>query len=182
MKQIILWLFFLCLFQIAALSQAKSKAKKHVAAVVPTKKTKQQTVSSNSAAITLNSTGTNSAKAGNSNTLLITDPILTTMEARANGSNVDFGKSPIVGMSKHAYGFAKGHISLMSTGSTTFGTQTGSGAVGTGTSLGTFGSVGPAPNANGKSPYAGINMWGNAMNMTILNGDSLSRFTPAKKH
>lgn len=84
-------------------------------------------------------------------------------------------------MPKRAYGFANGHIILNTTGAVTSGTQTGSGAVGTGTSLATFGSIGAPMNVNGKSPYAGINMWGNAMNMQVIRRDSSVRLTPAKK-
>lgn len=123
--------------------------------------------------VTLATTASHTAKATTNtlsvlkNTYSISDPILTTLKARANDANIRFNKSGIVGMPKSAYGFANGHIVLRTTGAVTFGTQTGSGAVGTGTSLATFGSVGAPMNVNGKSPYAGINMWGNAMNMEI---------------
>lgn len=129
----------------------------------------------------------NPAKA-NTNTLsvlknnyTVTDPILTTLDARANGANIRFNKSGIVGMPKRAYGFANGHILFNTTGAVTSGTQTGSGAVGTGTSLATFGSIGAPMNVNGKSPYAGINMWGNAMNMQMIRRDSSVRLSPTKK-
>lgn len=139
--------------------------------------------SSIGSATTLSSTGSYPAKANtlsivNSN-FTIADPILTTLDARANGANISIGKSGIVGMPKRAYGFANGRLLLHSTSATTFGTQTGSGAVGTGTSLGTFGSNGPAMSVNGKSPFAGINMWGNARNMNIQS-DSV-RAVPLKK-
>ena len=132
---------------------------------------------------TLSSTGSYPAKSKtlsvvNSN-FTIADPILTTLDARANGANISIGKSGIVGMPKRAYGFANGRLLLHSTSATTFGTQTGSGGVGTGTSLGTFGSNGPAMSVNGKSPFAGINMWGNARNMNIP-GDSV-RTAPRTK-
>lgn len=83
-------------------------------------------------------------------------------------------------MPKRAYGFANGKIIFNTNGAVTSGTQTGSGAVGTGTSLATFGSIGPPMNVNGKSPYAGINMWGNAMNINITGRDSSARLTPSK--
>lgn len=137
--------------------------------------------------VTLNTTTSNPAKA-NTNTLSVlnnnytlTDPILTTLDTRANGANIRFNKSGIIGMPKRAYGFANGHIMLKSTGAVTSGTQTGSGAVGTGTSLATFGSIGAPMNVNGKSPYAGINMWGNAMNMQVTRRDSSVRLDPRKK-
>lgn len=135
----------------------------------------------------LNSVGNYSAKT-NTNTLsvlknnyTVSDPILTTLDARANGANIQFNNSGIVGMPKRAYGFANGHILLTTTGAVTSGTQTGSGAVGTGSSLATFGSVGSSMNVNGKSPYAGINMWGNAMNMRITGRDSTVRLNALKK-
>jgi hypothetical protein len=69
----------------------------------------------------LNSVGNYPAKA-NTNTLpmpttnyMVADPILTTLSARANGANIRFNNSGIVGMPKSAYGFANGHISLKTT-------------------------------------------------------------------
>jgi hypothetical protein len=173
-----------------ALSQTKTKKSKSKqqthSKVVQSKKANKASVNSPNT-VTLNSVANYPAKANVSNATLstnrltIADPILTTLNARANGANVPISKSGIVGMPKRAYGFANGHISLMSTGATTAGTQTGSGVVGTGSSLGTFGSNGPAMEVNGKSPYAGINMWGNAMNMKIIKSDSAVRLTPLKK-
>jgi len=110
----------------------------------------------------------------------VPDPILRKRDQRARGANIRFNNSGIVGMPKRAYGFANGHISLATTGAVTSGTQTGSGAVGTGTSLATFGRIGPSMNVNGKSAYAGINMWGNARNMMITGIDSSVRLTPLK--
>jgi hypothetical protein len=133
----------------------------------------------------LNTTASYPAKANTlsvlKNNYTVTDPILTTLNARANGANIRFNKSGIVGMPKSAYGFADGHIVLRTTGAVTSGTQTGSGAVATGSSLATFGSVGAPMNVNGKSPYAGINMWGNAMNMEVIRRDSSVRLAPIKK-
>lgn len=117
-----------------------------------------------------------------STTYQIGDPLLLTLDARANGSDIRINNSGIVGMPKRAYGFANGKLMLRSNGATTFGTQTGSGAVGTGTSLGTFGSNGPAMGLNGKSPYAGMNMWGNARNLNIARTDSAVRLAPLKKY
>lgn len=115
------------------------------------------------------------------NNYTVSDPILTTLSARANGANLRFNNSGIVGMPKRAYGFANGHIALKTSGSVTSGTETGSGGVATGTSLATFGSVGEPMNVNGKSPYSGINMWGNAMNMRISHTDSSVRMPRMKK-
>jgi len=154
---------------------------------------RSKTVSANKATanppgtISLNSIGSYPAKTTTStlsvlkNNYTVSDPILTTLDARANGANIQFNNSGIVGMPKRAYGFANGHILLTTTGAVTSGTQTGSGVVGTGSSLATFGSVGSSMNVNGKSPYAGINMWGNAMNMRITGKDSTVRLNALKK-
>jgi hypothetical protein len=181
------------LLLINATTEAQTKSTK-----AKTKSIQSKTLSKNKAAdkttasagnntVTLNTNTSYPAKANRSilfspqATYPVTDPILTTLHRRANGANIPFNKSGIVGMPKRAYGFANGRITLATTGAVTFGTQTGSGAVGTGTSLATFGSIGAPMNVNGKSPYAGINMWGNAMNMTIINRDSSVRLTPLKK-
>jgi hypothetical protein len=128
------------------------------------------------------SSSSNEARAGASNSqsaaqLSISDPTINALNARANGNPVMVSSSGIVGMSKHAYGFANGHLTLYSSGATSTGTSTGSGAVGTGTSLGNIGASGPGMAINGKSPYAGSNMWGNATRMTVRYGDSTVRVT-----
>lgn len=152
---------------------------------VSSNKTSNPKPDSSPNATMLNTTVSYPAKANSlpvlKNNYTIADPILTTLHARAGGANIQFNKSGIVGMPKSAYGFANGHLSLNTTGAVTSGTQTGSGAVGTGTSLATFGSVGSPMNVNGKSPYAGLNMWGNAMNMKILRRDSSVRLAPADR-
>jgi len=164
--------------------KAKNKQTVHSKTVSPNKTDKEVNPSNS---VTLNTTTSYPAKANTNslsvlkNNYTVTDPILTTLNARANGANIQFNKSGIVGMPKRAYGFANGHILLNTSGSVTSGTQTGSGTVGTGTSLATFGSIGAPMNVNGKSPYAGINMWGNAMNMNITNRDSTVRLAPMKK-
>jgi hypothetical protein len=184
MKTMFLCAGILLLFGGAAMAQAKSKQLTG-SRTVPPKAMSQNKNSSNT--VSLQSTGSYPAKVNTSSVLVTTnqytvrDPILTTLDARAKGANVSLGKSGIVGMPKRAYGFANGKLLLQSTSATTSGTQTGSGAVGTGTSQGTFGSNGPAMNVNGKSPYAGINMWGNARNMPILRSDSSVRLTPINK-
>ena len=184
----------LLLISITAQSQTKTKKAKTKQTVhsktvstnkATEKKTNKSTVDSSNT-ITLTSTTGYPAKANTNvlsslkNNYSVTDPILTTLDARAKGADIKFNNSGIVGMPKRAYGFANGHIVLGTSGAVTSGTQTGSGAVGTGTSLATFGSIGTSMNVNGKSPYAGINMWGNAMNMTDTRRDSSVRLTPLK--
>ena len=189
MKQMFLCAGIFLLISTAAQSQqTKSKSKIKKATHAKTASAKETASNSNNSpsTVTLNTTGSYSAKTNATalpslnNNYMITDPILATLNARANGANIQFNKSGIVGMPKRAYGFANGHITLATTGAVTSGTQTGSGAVSTGSSLATFGSIGAPMNVNGKSSYAGINMWGNAMNMEILRTDSSMRFTPAK--
>jgi hypothetical protein len=170
-------------------SQASSKKMKqavHSKAVSANKKKRPSTKSSTS--VIINTTSSHPAKA-NALTLspsqkeyAIADPIVTTLNARANGENIQFNKSGIVGMPKHAYGFANGHVTLHTTGSVTAGTETGSGSVGTGSSLATYGSIGAPMNVNGKSPFAGVYMWGNAMNMLIAKTDSLAQRWQIKNH
>jgi len=63
---------------------------------------------------------------------------------------------------KNAYGFHNGRLLFRTTGATSSGTITGSGVVGTGSSLGNIGSTGSGIGLNGKTPNAGSAMWGNA--------------------
>jgi hypothetical protein len=188
MKRIFWCAGILLLINATTLGQAKSRTKQTVQSKTVSKnKANAKAISTPGNTITLNITSSHPAKANRSILIspqtiyTISDPILTTFNKRASGANIPFNKSGIVGMPKRAYGFANGHIILTTTGSVTSGTQTGSGAVGTGTSLATFGSVGAPMNVNGKSPYAGMNMWGNAMNMTITPRDSSVRLVPLKK-
>jgi len=186
MKRMISCALIFLLVNTSALPQTKSKNKATNQQQGKTILTKQE-ANSASNTLTLNSSSAYSAKANTTNLstwkndYAISDPVLSTLRARASGANIQFNHSGIVGMPKRAYGFANGHLVLNSTGAVTSGTQTGSGSVGTGTSLATFGSVGAPMNVNGKSPYAGINMWGNAMNMTVTQPDSFVRLTPRKK-
>jgi hypothetical protein len=70
-----------------------------------------------------------------------------------------------IGISKHAYGYRNGRLLLRTSGATSSGTITGSGAVGTGSSLGNIGSTGAGIGLNGKTPDAGSGMWGNSRNL-----------------
>lgn len=110
----------------------------------------------------------------------VEDPILRSFNEKTKGEDVRMGSSGIAGMPRRAYGFANGKILLYSTGSTSSGGNTGNATVGTGSGLGSIGSSGPLMGINGKSPYAGSAMWGNARNMTITRGDSSVRL-PVKK-
>lgn len=189
MKRIFWCAGILLLIDATAVAQTKSKKTKQAAQskAVSQNKAGDKSASNSGNTIKLDATTSYPAKVNTSilvspqNTFTVTDPILTILDKRASGANIPFKKSGIVGMPKRAYGFVNGRISLTTTGAVTSGTQTGSGSVGTGTSMATFGSVGAPMNVNGKSPYAGINMWGNAMNMTITRRDSSVRLTPLNK-
>lgn len=87
--------------------------------------------------------------------LQISDTIVTTMKAKAQGAQVDFNGRKMIGVPRGTYGFANGRLLLYSNASTSSGTTTGSGSVGTGSSPAGVGSFGPTTGTNGKSPYAG---------------------------
>lgn len=188
MKKIILFSGILILSTITVHSQiTKKKASKkaETAEASPVKTASNKKLIKASHPVALGSTNSYSAKSNAPSTplrLTISDPILRSLNRRADGADIKINKSGIVGMPRSAYGFANGHLTLSTSGSTTSGTQTGSGLVGTGTSLGTFGSAGPALQVNGKSPFAGVNMWGNAMNLNVIRLDSTSRLSPNKRH
>lgn len=170
---------------------SKAQTKQTSKTKTPSAKAKTQTKAKTNAKKTDNSnttalTSVNAfqAKANTNSTqsnFIIGDPIVLALDARAAGADIKISKSGIVGMPKRAYGFANGRLFFGTTSSVTSGTQTGSGGVGTGTSLGTFGSISPVMGVNGKSPYAGSSMWGNATNLPIGRGDSAIRRNSAKQ-
>ncbi len=110
----------------------------------------------------------------------ISDPTIRAMNMRGNGNDAVLGPVGIPGVSRRANGFANGRLLLRPTAATSSGSIQGSGLVGTGSSLGTPGSNGPFMGVNGKSPYAGLSMWGNARNLPVIRGDSAVR-RPGKK-
>lgn len=127
-------------------------------------------------AVVLSTTNSYSAKTSSpvltNKKLSISDPTILALNARANGSDIKISNSGIVGMPKRAYGFGNGKLSFNSTAATSSGTITGSGIVGTGSSLGSIGSYGPGTGLNGKSPQAGSAMWGNATGLLIKEKNS----------
>lgn len=180
---------FLCLtalfFVLSAMSQTKTTTKKKTQSPGNTQQKKNTQRSPNFNTVTLTSESTDPAKNTSMNmqvhNLRISDPILNALDARAAGADIRINKSGIVGMPKRAFGIANGKIYLGTTGSVTSGTQTGSGSVGTGTGLGTFGSSSSVMGVNGKSPYAGLSMWGNATNISVGRGDSSVRMNSTKQ-
>ena len=125
----------------------------------------------NGSTTVLTATNNYSAKSGSpvllNKKFSISDPTIVALNARANGADIKISNSGVVGMPKRAYGFANGKLSFNSTAATSSGTITGSGTVGTGSSLGSIGSYGPGTALNGKSPDAGSAMWGNATGLIV---------------
>lgn len=91
--------------------------------------------------------------------LYISDPTVLTLDARAN--NLETGKihRPIIGVPTLRYGTAHGHLLFYNTSATSSGSFTGTGNVGTGTSIGNVGMGGMALGVNGKNPYAESGIW-----------------------
>jgi hypothetical protein len=118
--------------------------------------------SDTSDAVILSSSSTANALSGTSasNQFTITDPVTNILNAKANGAQIDVGKSGIMGMPKRAFGFANGHLTLKPNSSTTSGTINGDGSVGTGSFAGSAGTGSMVPGVNGKNPYAGVDIWG----------------------
>jgi hypothetical protein len=90
----------------------------------------------------------------------IADPIVRTLNERANGASTTIDFKDFMGVGRGTYGVANGHILLRPNGATTSGGITGSGAVGTGSTPGGIGIHGASLGVNGKNPYAGPAMWG----------------------
>ena len=128
--------------------------------------------------VRLNSTGTYFAKVDSFSIreqYRISDPLIRTMNINANGGDLQISNSGIAGMPKRAYGFANGRLWLVNTSATSSGTITGNASIGSGSTLGSLGSKGPHLGINGKSPYSGSNMWGNARGMVLANPDASIR-------
>ena len=132
--------------------------------------------SGNSAVITLNSFSAYEARMGNPAmgpqvNFIISDPLIHTLNIRAKGIEPEIKDVEILGMPKGAYGYAHGKLRVFPSSTTSSGTITGMGTVGTGSSPGTMGSTGLRSGANGKSPYAGLGMWGNSRGLRIEKSD-----------
>lgn len=187
MKRMFLCVWILFLINTIADSQTQSgQTSKRNGKRTQTRNTAKNNLQSSFNTTTLNSTSAYPAKTNLNapslmNNYFVSDPIIRALDARANGANIKITQSGIVGMPKRAYGFANGHVTLKTTGAITSGTQTGSGSVATGTSLGTFGSTGPAMEVNGKSPYAGTIMWGNALNMHLPRFDTTIKYNSPRR-
>ena len=157
----------------ASAQERKNKINIQPGKTIVTKKSKINTVKHKiiESPVLLTSTNNYMAKSAIplplSNNFSISDPTIVALNARANGADVTISNSGVVGMPKRAYGFGNGKLIFNSTAATSSGTITGSGAVGTGSSLGSIGSYGPGIALNGKSPDAGSAMWGNATGLIV---------------
>jgi hypothetical protein len=166
MKKICFIISICCLFSQAVEAQTKKKR-------TPSKTVQQKPSNNPAKSRQLNSTASYPAKGpaiptstlGWRNLHInssqgISDPVVRTLNNRANGNleTIDFRE--FMGYGRGTNGFKHGHILLRPTGSTTSGGITGSGTVGTGSSLGNVGVHGVAVGVNGKNPFAGPGMWG----------------------
>ncbi|MDB5253461.1 MAG: hypothetical protein JWP27_2630 [Flaviaesturariibacter sp.] len=90
----------------------------------------------------------------------IADPTINTFNNRVfMGARLD-NERAIIGLPKIRTGIANGHILFYPTSAATSGTTTGSGVVGTGTSIGNGGMNEAGIGVNGKNPYAGPGIYG----------------------
>lgn len=160
------------LLAVALSTEAQTARKK-------TKKTSQSATAGSdhtakSSATVLNSTAAYPAKSSirlapdstASTRFLIADPVISQLNAKARGET-DRSSLEIVGLSRHAFGFANGKIRLTPAGSTSSGGVNGLGGVATGNGMGAIGAAPAMPGVNGKSPDAGSGMWGNARNLQV---------------
>ncbi len=189
MKRVILCVsVFISLTTISAAQQVKHKnaTSKHRGTGKATT-AKRNTNSSNTATTNvLTSSSSNSAYSNNAtaNNLQIHDPVIRSLNEKANGRNVNIGGSGVMGMPKATYGVANGHLIFRQSDATTSGTSTGSGAVGTGSSPGPMGTSGAVMGVNGKSPYAGPGIYGAGVTgagVDIKGGNSDTRPANIKK-
>lgn len=167
---VITGIFLFCLTSIEAQVSKNFTNSKSSTAVYKQQKKRTYT-KENDTLISLVSVSSHSAMATPLTTLRsyqfrITDPTIVALSERSKGNPVYVSSSGIVGMPKRAYGFAKGRIFFCSTASTSSGSTGGSSSVGTGGSVSGMGSSGFI-GMNGKSPYAGQAMWGNARGLTL---------------
>jgi len=185
MKRIILSALLLLSIGLSAIAQTKKTAAKKKTTLSAKTNNKTSTVKKQTAnQVVLVNTGSYKAYAQSATNmrLQISDPIVRTLDAKAEGANIRVSNSGIVGMPRGSYGFANGKIKLYNTVATTPGGITGSGTVGTGSHPGSIGTGANAISVNGKSPYAGSGMWGwNNSNPLPVDTDSSQRRIDVKQ-
>ncbi|MBB1283675.1 hypothetical protein HRH25_04750 [Flavisolibacter sp. BT320] len=170
MKRIVFAILVVMMGAVAAEAQTTKKAKKSAQQKTTTKK-ENSPQPGNTDTVTFRSSGTYQAYGAGRFT--IADPVVNIFRQRANDAPVSFNGKDIVGMPGSTYGIANGRILLRNTTATTPGTNYGSGAVGTGTTLLGVGTSENAISVNGKSPYAGPWLWGGK-----LPSQNLAPFLP----
>ena len=165
------WIFFFCLASTEA--QVKTNASINQASSIKKIKlhNKGYTMEKDTL-ISLTATASYAAKSTPSisvheNHLRIMDPVVVALSERAKGSEVFISSSGIIGMPRRAYGFANGKILFRSTVATSSGSTGGHTSVGTGGSVSGIGTGGSFIGLNGKSPDAGLGMWGSARGLNI---------------
>ncbi|MDQ3278149.1 MAG: hypothetical protein M3Q06_07470 [Bacteroidota bacterium] len=164
MKRIV-WFVLIVMVGAAADVQAQSNRKTGKAVQQKTAKatkTKAATAATRDTLTTVSmmSTTTHQANRDAGNRFSIADPVINIYQQRANGIPATFNGKEVIGMPGSTYGIANGRILLRNTTATTPGTNYGSGAVGTGTTLLGVGASENAITVNGKNPYAGPWLWG----------------------
>lgn len=170
---------------VAQKQQQKVGASKSAASATkkaPTQKSTRKSESSPVTSKTYNLMHTNNSAALNGNTInsryFIADTTVRVLNYRAatGGTNPNVTLRQVTGVGKGAYGIFKGRLTLMPLGARSSGATTGSGSVGTGTSLGVMGSSGPAIGLNGKNPYAGSSIYGTPRPGSNLNDSTKNRW------
>gem|GEM_PF-4664780 len=92
----------------------------------------------------------------------IADPVVNHFQDRLSGRvQTETLERPVIGMPRMRYGVANGRLLFYNNSAPSSGGNTGSGSVGTGTSVGVMGSSGNTSGVNGKNPYAGPGIYGN---------------------
>jgi hypothetical protein len=160
MKTIIFSTLVMCIFIMPVHGQVSKKAAKQTVVSKPVAVKKQKTGQGQPSVTTLTSSSANAAFANVSDQRFkISDPTIRWFNNRANDIKADNGSS-VIGMPKLSYGIAHGHLIFHPTAATSSGLSTGSGSVGTGSSIGNVGMSESGIGVNGRNPYAGNAIYG----------------------
>jgi hypothetical protein len=160
-KAILLIMVVFSVLCVHAQTGSKPMKKKAVTPKPSTVETTRHKETIQQESVSLNAVSNNQAHANTDmSSFTISDPTIRALNQRAAGYDVPLGPSGILGMPKRKYGFASGKLLLRSTTAPSSGTNYGSGAVGTGTSIMGVGTGEGAIGVNGKNPYAGPWLWG----------------------
>jgi hypothetical protein len=155
----------------------------------PEKKVKKTEIRRNAAlvekpdVVRFNSTSANAAfgSTANDRQMRISDPLINWFNSRANNINTNQQGWSVFGMPKLSYGIAHGHIIFQPTAAPTSGTFTGSGSVGSGSTMGSVGTHQAAIGVNGKNPYAGPAMYGIRVGTDIQDVNSATKSSGKKE-